>query len=327
MAYHSTAGTAQNSRDLMTILRQYLTDTVGWTLHDSQNDASPYFVVTATGESGKEDIYLYVSDDNNANRLGVRAYHYWNQASHQGTKPAYNSSYTYIRTSDGTPFLYWIFADLDHWFLVTKLGATYYGQYSGLISRFWSGEVAVAQSTLDTGTEVVAQVDDANHFEIGKPYLIRDNVDIERVEVTAIDTASTPHTVTLANVSRSFVVGSKIGEDPAPLIVGSNDSPSRFYATNRFDGYSGNSSHQGECKAADGGLAGSSNHDKRYGLTVMYPWLTAHTSQGYNELRGQLIEVYSVGSTNLDSEDVIQQGTETFRVFNLSSAGFCAVRE
>jgi hypothetical protein len=55
--------------------------------------------------------------------------------------------------------------------------------------------------------------------------------------VTAVDTASTPNTVTLANLVNTYAAGAKIGEDPQPVIVGRNQMPGTFYALNRFDGW------------------------------------------------------------------------------------------
>jgi len=59
----------------------------------------------------------------------------------------------------------------------------------------------------------------------------------------------------------------------------------------------------------------------------MFPWLVAMTSIGNEELRGELIEVYSIGSGAGDSEDVLDLGTATYKMFNLSNAGWCAIKE
>ena len=47
----------------------------------------------------------------------------------------------------------------------------------------------------------------------------------------------------------------------------------------------------------------------------------------YQELRGELIEVFAVGGGNVASEDTIQIGTDSYRVFNLTTGGWCAVKE
>jgi hypothetical protein len=237
MAYHSTTGTADNSADFLVKLKDFLTTVAGWTLHDDGSaQTDPYYVLKSNGESGAEDVYLQFIDDSNADRIAVRGCLYWDAAAHAGVKEAYHNSYNYIRTVDASPFLYWLFADLDHVFVVTKVVTTYYGHYSGLIKRFWSGAVAVTQAAAAPGSDVVVQVNDASIFTVNSHYLIKDDAEIERVQVTAVDTASTPNTVTLANLVNTYAAGAKIGEDPQPVIVGRNQMPGTFYALNRFDG-------------------------------------------------------------------------------------------
>ncbi len=53
---------------------------------------------------------------------------------------------------DSADFIFWLFADLDHVFVVTKLVSTYYGHYSGLLKRFWSGAVALSTAPAEDGT-------------------------------------------------------------------------------------------------------------------------------------------------------------------------------
>ena len=67
--------------------------------------------------------------------------------------------------------------------------------------------------------------------------------------------------------------------------------------------------------------------DARYGRHLLFPWLAAMTGAGAEEVRGELIEVYGVGEGSLDSEDVLEIGAASYKVFNLSGPGFCAVKE
>jgi hypothetical protein len=328
MAYHSTSGTANDTADFLARLKDFLVNTVGWTLHDDGSaEPEPYYVLKSSGESGAEDIYLRFIDDANADRIAVRGCLYWDPVAHAAVMEAYHGSYTYIRTVDASPFLYWLYADLDHVFVVTKVTTTYYGHYSGLIKRFWSGAVAVTQAAAGPGSDVVVPVSDASIFTVGSHYLIKDDAGIERVQVTAVDTAATPNTVTLANLVNGYAAGAKIGEDPQPVIVGRYQSPGSFYALNKFDGWSSASGQTGSCGAAHANFHTASNPDKRYGLVTMFPWLAAHTSAAYKELRGELIEVYAIGSGAADSEDVLDLGGTTYKVFNLSGPGWCAVKE
>lgn len=66
----------------------------------------------------------------------------------------------------------------------------------------------------------------------------------------------------------------------------------------------------------------------RYGTTILFPWLASMSgSAAYQELRGELIEIFAVGGGNVASEDTIQIGMDSYRVFNLTTGGWCAVKE
>lgn len=328
MAYHNTSGTAANTADLLVRLKDFLVGTVGWSLHDDRSgDAEPSYVLASTGESGSEDIFIRFVDDTAADRIAVHAYLFWDAVTHAGVKEAFHNSYSYIKTVDASAFLYWIYADKDHVFIVTKIVATYYGQYSGLIKRFWSGAAAVTQAAAGAGTDITLQVNDASLFTVGLSYIIKDDAGIERVQVSAVDTISIPNTVTLANLANAYAVGAKIGEDPQPLVVGHYQSPGSFYALNKFDGWASAAGQAGSCGAAHGNFQTAANPDQRYGLVTMFPWLVAHTTAAYKELRGELIEVYAIGSGAADSEDVLTLSGTSYKIFNLSGPGWCAVKE
>jgi hypothetical protein len=59
----------------------------------------------------------------------------------------------------------------------------------------------------------------------------------------------------------------------------------------------------------------------------LFSWLAAHTTAAYKELRGELIKVYAHGGGITDSEDVLNLGGVTYKIFNLSGLGWCAVKE
>ena len=329
MAYHSTSGTATNTADLLTKLKDFLVTTCGWTLYDDgSGQAEPYYVLKSIGESGSEDIYIQlINDTANTDCISVKGYLYWNAATHAGVKVAFSSGATMISTKDSAQFLYWFYGDLDHVFTVTKITATYYGHYSGVVRRFWSGQVAISQGAVTAGSNVVVQVDDASILTVSKRYLIKDNANIERVLVSARDTNSTPNTVTIATLVNGYASGAKIGEDPQPVIIGKNNMPGSCYALNRWDGWASATGQTVSCGAANGGFATSSDPDARYTLVTMFPWLVAMGGTGNEELRGELIEVYSIGSGAGDSEDIIDLGTSTYKMFNLSTGGWCSVKE
>ncbi|MHB1461995.1 MAG: hypothetical protein ACYC1M_11990 [Armatimonadota bacterium] len=329
MAYHSTSGTATNTADLLVKLKDFMVTTCGWSLHDDGSGAAePYYVLKSVGESGNEDIYIqFINDTVNLDCISVKGYLYWNATTHVGVKVAFSTGATLISTKDATQFLYWLYGDKDHVFVVTKIVTVYYGHYSGVITRFWSAQTAVSQSAVTAGSSVVVPVGDASILTVNKSYIIKDDANIERVLVTSRDTSSTPNSVTLATLVAGYAPGAKIGEDPQPVIIGRNTMPGACIAINRWNGYPSATGQTMTCGAASGALAGACDPDMRYSLVTMFPWLVACTSTGYEELRGELIEVFSVGSTAGDSEDVIDLGTITYKMFNLTTGGWTAIRE
>lgn len=329
MAYHNTSGTATNTADLLVKLKDFLVTTCGWTLHDDgSGQAEPYYVLKSVGESGVEDIYIqFINDNANTDCISVKGYLYWNAATHTGIKMVYSSGATAISTKDSASFLYWLYGDLDHISVVTKITATYYLHYSGIIKRYWSGAVAVTQAAVSAGSNVVVQVNNASLFAVGSSYIMKDDANIERVQVTARDTGATPNTITVATLAAAYATGAKVGEDPQPVIIGRKDMPGNFYALNRWNGYSSATGQTGGCGAVNTTYAGYADPDVRYGLTVMFPWLVAMTGTGNEELRGELIEVYSIGSGAGDTEDVLDLGTGTYKMFNLTNGGWCAIKE
>jgi hypothetical protein len=327
MAYHSIQGLAHGRLDLLNQLRTFLVTTTGWTLHDDQSaDTQPYFVFKSQGESGAEDIYLRFRISTTSKQIHVAAFQYWDAASHTGVNEA-STNTTYVRVEDSADFIYWLFADLDHVFVVTKLLSTYYGHYSGLLKRFWSGAVALTQATVAAGSDLVLQVNDATLVTPGQDYVIKDDAGIERVRVNAVDTAATPNTVTVETLARDYASGAKIGEDPQPVINSYYNAPGSFYAVNKFDGWTSATGQLGNCGAAHGGRQRETDPEMRYGTTILFPWLAAMSGSTYQELRGELIEVFALGGGNVTAEDTIQTGTDSYRVFNLYSAGWCAVKE
>ncbi len=85
---------------------------------------------------------------------------------------------------------------------------------------------------------------------VNKYYLIKDDANIERVQVTARDTGSTPNTITIATLVSGYAAGAKIGEDPQPVIIGRNTMPGNCYALNRWNGWASATGQTGSCGAA-----------------------------------------------------------------------------
>ena len=299
-------------------LKEFLTITCGWTLwDDGMAQAQPYFVVFSAGESGKEDIYLQFINEASTNVICVRGALYWDPVSHTAIKPVYTWPNTAFVTSDTSPFNYWMFASLDRVLIVTRIGANYFGHYSGLIKRFWSDEVAITQSGINSGDNVTIPVNDASFLSPGKNYIIKDNANIACVQVIATDISSTPSTVTVASLTTGYSAGAKIGEDPQPVIVGTTGILGG-HLLNRHDGYGGQTAQPASAREFSGYQSGASDPDSRYRMVAMFPILVTSELAGFEELRGELIDVFSIGSGAGASEDVIDLGTSTYKMFYTS---------
>jgi len=327
MSYHSSYQTASNTADLLAKLKTFLITTCGWTLHDDQMAlAQPYFVAYSEGESGAEDIYLQFIDDSSTNMISVRSALNWDATTHTAVKPVYSTS-TGIITSDSAPFNCWMFANLDRIFVVTRIGAVYNPHYSGILKRFWSDDIAITQASAAAGSNVTIPVNDASVLTAGKYYVIKDNANIARVQVTATNTSSTPNTITIATLSTGYSAGAKIGEDPQPVLVGLSSLSSGLFL-NRHDGYTSQQAHTAYVRDPSTYQLNNTDPDSRYGLVAMFPLFVTSELSGYTELRGELIEVFSVGPGVGASEDVIDLGAETYKIFNVSGgSSWIAVKE
>lgn len=327
MANHSLYQTASNTADLLAKLKDFLTNTCGWTLHDDgMTQAQPYFVVYSVGESGQEDIYLQFIDDSSTNMISIRGSLYWDATSHTAVKPVYSSN-TGIVTADTAQFNCWVFANLDRVFIVTRIGAIYNPHYSGLIKRFWSDQIAITQAVTGIGSDITVPVNDASILTTGRYYVIKDNANIARIQVTAVDIISNPNTVTIANLSTGYSAGAKIGEDPQPVLISYSNLPSCLLL-NRYDGYTGQSSHLAYARDYVNYHLNNSDPDNRYGMVAMFPMFVTCEASGYNELRGELIDVHCIGPGAGASEDVLDLGTSTYKIFNNSGGStWIAVRE
>jgi hypothetical protein len=327
MANHSSYGTASNTADMLTKLKNFLTTTCRWTLwDDGMGQAQPYFVVFSAGESGHEDIYLQFIDDASADRIAVRGGLYWDAATHTLIKPVYSASTTIV-TSDASSFTYWMFGSLDRIAVVTRIGSNYYVHYSGLIKRFWSDRIAITQQAALAGSNVVVPVNDASVLSPGKYYYIKDNANIARIQVTATDAVSSPNTVTVASLATGYAAGAKIGEDPQPVAVGYMNM-GQCLLLNRSDGYASQSGHVAYVRDFSSYQIQASDPDARYQMVAMFPVFVTSESSGVDELRGELIDLFSIGPGAGVSEDVIDLGTSTYKMFNLTgTSSWVAVRE
>ena len=328
MALKFLTGSAASRTDLYDKLNTFLVSQVGWTLLDQgAADGRSYRVYNSKGESGNEDIYLRYGPYSSTDSLEVHAYGFWNATTHAGSREAYANGSSKIVIQEGSSFSFWCYADLDRIFVITKVWSTYYGQYSGLIRRFWDSRIAKLKAAVTAGSSVLCSVSDASILQKSRYYIITDGAKMERVKVVDTDTASTPNHILLESVTQAYAVDAKIGEDPQPVIVTDNNAPGSFNAVSRFDGWTSVSGQPGTCGAAHGGLAANADPETRYGSIVLFPWLVAQNGWDCTELRGEIIGVFAHGGGGATAEQLVTSSSGNFRFFNLAGSGWCAVKE
>lgn len=329
MAYRSTSGIADNTADFFSKFRSFIVSTVGWAvLQEDLGAANPFLYINSPGESGKETIYLLFDKyAATADKVCVRSALWWNPGTSTAVLPAGSTSYNYIATKDATTFPYWMYADLDHIVVVVRIGTSYQAFYFGIVKRYWSANMAITQADVNAGSNVVLPVDDASYFKAGLYYQIINRDKFERMQVTAIDTVSTPQTITVATLANSYLAGARVGEDVAPVMISRSDTAlTQLHTASRYTGWNA-SLIDVQVAGSAGGAYGSAANDCRYNLIGIFPYWAYCNNTGQSEIRGQLIEVYETSTSWGVSEDVIDAGNGiTYKFFYIGSRGF-AVRE
>ncbi len=329
MAYHSTSGIADNTADFFSRLRSFIVSTVGWSvLQEDLGAANPFLYINSAGESGKETTYLLL--DKYAatwDKIGVRSALWWNAGASTPVQPAGGVSYNYIGTKDSATFPYWIYADLDHIVVVTRIGTGYNAFYFGIVKRYWSSEMALTLSDVAAGSNVVVPVDDASYFTAGKYFQIINRDAFERMQVVAVDTQSSPQTITIATLLGNYAAGARVGEDVAPVMISRSDTGlSMLHSASRYYGWN-TSLMDYQVAGSAGGAYGSAANDCRYNLIGIFPYWVYCGITGNVEIRGQLLDVYEVSTGWGISEDVLDMGDGvTYKYFYVGNRGI-AIRE
>lgn len=147
------------------------------------------------------------------------------------------------------------------------------------------------------------------------------------MQISAVDTASTPNTVTVASLANAYVAGARIGEDVMPMVISRGDNSfTSMHTPSRYNGWN-TTVIDISAAGSSGGVYSSAANDCRYNLIGIFPYWVSCGSSGNYEVRGQLIEVYECASSWGVSEDVIDAGGGiTYKFFNIGSRGF-AIRE
>jgi len=221
----------------------YSTSGIGWTLHDASyatdenNPASgDWFVAYSAGESGNEDIYVYVEW---GSEITVNIYLYWDNSAHTGTIKVGYSNY-FDCADSGEDYILSVYGDMDEVCAVHTSSSLSYGAVQVVFGKFQNlinGGGEVTATTTDSpasGTDVVITVDAVpSTWVVGLPIVIRDNSNIEVSKIKAIsgtdvtfDLSNSYTTPKLSEFCGYFVSGNSGIRGGGYVLVGMSGSTS-----------------------------------------------------------------------------------------------------
>ncbi|RLC34568.1 hypothetical protein DRH14_02670 [Candidatus Shapirobacteria bacterium] len=313
MSYHTVLkGSANDELDLLDKLHDFLVDTVGWTDHDDQRSGSGYFVATSTGEDTKQKICIKFTRNAGSHRIDVRQYLSWDNVNHTGKKQS-GDNYSYIYSS-GSAHNYWFYGDKDHVVVITLVGSAYYCWYGGSYDTVYNSDYATTQSSISAGDNVSVQVDTADPLEEGEYYLIMDDENCERAQISSISDT----TITFTHLNNSYSSGARVGEDPMPNFISHYQFPYSSGCVQFY--YNGVVGVNCTYTTARIGPTDDSN-SKRYPNSKRFFWplLLTVSNTTYQDYLGYFKHLYALDKNkqNVVSEDTIEYGGVTYDVFHI----------
>ena len=315
MSYHTVLkGSTDNETDLLDKLHDFLVNTVGWTDHDDQRSGNGYFVVTSTGEDTKQKICIKFTKDTVNHRINTRQYLSWDNANHTGKKQSGDGS-CYIHSA-GSVHSYWFYGDKDHVVVITLVGSAYYCWYGGIYDTVYNPDYAITQSSIPSGDNVSVQVDDTTPISENEYYLIMDDENCERAQISSI----VGMTVTFTHLSNPYSSGARLGEDPLPNFIshfqfGYQGGCVQFY----YNGVVGVNYNYTIVRLGPTGDSDS----KRYPNSKRFFWplLLTVSNSTYRDYLGYFKHIYALDKSkqNVVSEDTITCAGVTYDVFFIYS--------
>ncbi len=230
MAYKGYIGTGiANSTQFFNAVIAFLV-AVGWTLHDDID--STHKVYKTQGESGTEPpVYVWVYNNTGSARVEIRAYTYWDAASHTGYRAAYqahypgsfNSAYNCIFAGDKDGYL---FASRRE-----NNGSASYWAGMFLPKRI-NTTLTTTTDAITAGSSVNIPVVSSAGFGVGTYCQILGKTEgCDKLQITAIPDGT--H-ITVATLPRNYASGAYMGY-PACVAVSQNFGSGNVYPLARFD--------------------------------------------------------------------------------------------
>ena len=183
---------------------------IGWTMIDSfyaTNEytvaVNDYFVMYSEGEDGSRKMYFRVKLV--SNYIEIMGFLHWDATTHTGTQPhgiANSSWYQPVATNN----ILWVYGDLDQVSGISKYGTTYYLMlYGWLPESKFDQTITVCPGSITAGSNrVVSFTAVPAAWQVGTILFVSDNVNIERVTITAIS----GNNVTFAAFVAAYSAGS-----------------------------------------------------------------------------------------------------------------------
>lgn len=303
----------------------YSTTGIGWTLHDSSYatvETAPavndWYVVKSNGEDGDRDLYYRIKWTSAAN-LTVEGYLYWNNVTHTGVS-LFSNAENIFGISSGTIIL-WIYGNLNYFLPITKVSSSYYGQYSGLLNKTW-GNTTVARtiSAVVSGLNRTIPLDvlPTTDWDVGKKIFIRDNNHAELITITYRDNILKE---IKANLTYSYNSGAKLCFILSNFLTGNTTFGGGTTVDRLLIGKNGtmaNGSDRYAFTSAKPGFVSNIGPDPQNGSYAVFPVTLSCGTTGTYGYCGCMEGVRQIVSTNLVNEDVVSDGTNNWRYFNLT---------
>lgn len=326
MAYSFSEGVALNTGDLLVKLRNYVQNTVGWTIvQDTVTTGAngQYFTVSSVGEGGQEKIVLRFHRQA-VNVITVYSYLSW--AAGVGQKQAGSTSATagtgtYIQADDNGYIQYWFFGSLDRIVALTRAGmraGLTDTMYAGLYQRQRAATFRTTGGALAAGNNVVIALADTSIFSVGKRYMIADDTNFENPVVTNIVNNVS---ITVDTLQFPYVTGARIGEDVRPTLVLTQTTGFGLGVGNHYlqaPPLRGGLLTQGGfvMRTVDQAMIERTSPDGEVGslLFNLWPIYVCDESHLGGAVLGQMIETFITAREGIATDDDVVIGGATYRV-------------
>lgn len=241
-----------------------------------------------------------------------------------------------VKISENQTNTYWLFLDKNRLVVVVKNADGEYNYfYAGRFRPYANQTNAILLSDALAGSTSI-EVSNPALFEEGATYMISETTGsypefsyklLLPSETFTVTTNDGSGTLIISELSKSYGAGSKVGEDPTPVTVRVhsiekaqtfdiiNLSGSDNYSDPAWQTYS-------LTPTVVDDFANATDIDGRSGSTFLYAMvlLSEGDSDRGKEVRGQLIDVYSCG-TSIASEEEVKKGSKIYIAFDISESG------